>query len=732
MIRTKAGLFALAASTAAALAAMALGAVGAPSAAAAPAARHPVIVIGLGGLRWSDISANATPAIWQLAEAGSVGSLVTTTVHTVTCPDDAWLTLSAGRRAAVPPKGAVHCPPVPVVAAGGRPGQAEIPAMGALASYNKSTGYEPVLGTLATTVNAHGRCSLAIGPGAALALADGSGHVSEYIPGLPPPSRFGPRIGVLLALSACRPIIIDLGSLPPGAARARVVAAADHRIAEIVSDAPSGAIIALAGLGDSASTLHAGPHLRAIVIAGPGYGHGLLTSAATRQPGIVTITDLTPSILNWLGRPVPGGLVGSPITSAARGPLAEQVAAMVGQDVANQVYRSVVGWFFLYLGVGEAVVFALIALALRGTGAGRVRRRVAWYTAAGAFGAALPAGTFLAGLVPWGQFGHPAAWLYGLGFGWAAVIAVAALSGPWRKTPFGPVGFVCAVTLAVIGVDVITGSRLQIGAPFGLSLVEAGRLYGVGNNALGVYVVAGMLTAAWAAVSVLRRRQAGAEADAGSRRAALIAAGALAAATVIASGWPGFGAKVGGTIAMVPAYLVLLAAIAGMKITPRRGLLIAISGVAVVAVFAVLDYVIPAIGPSHLGGFVGQLVHGGAGGTLRRKISSNLHSLTQTWYTPFVPVVALVTGLMLAVPGKLRLRTFVAASRCEPLLRPSLFVVWLAGVLGWLADDSGVSVAAAALPVALPLAIVLVVRTASPPAAAPAAAREANLCATGQ
>src|SRR5580658_8714696 len=59
-----------------------------------------VIVIGLPGLRWTDISATATPAIWRLASAGSVGSLVTTTVHTTTCPDDAWLTLNAGDRAA--------------------------------------------------------------------------------------------------------------------------------------------------------------------------------------------------------------------------------------------------------------------------------------------------------------------------------------------------------------------------------------------------------------------------------------------------------------------------------------------------------------------------------------------------------------------------------------------------------------------------------------------------------
>jgi hypothetical protein len=38
------------------------------------------------------------------------------------------------------------------------------------------------------------------------------------------------------------------------------------------------------------------------------------------------------------------------------------------------------------------------------------------------------------------------------------------------------------------------------------------------------------------------------------------------------------------------------------------------------------------------------------------------------------------------------------------LLRPALSAIWLIGVLGWLSEDSGVTVPAAALPFLLPLA----------------------------
>ncbi len=578
-----AGLVALAIAGGAALAA------GGPSLAAIPAAGRPVVVIGIAGLRWSDLSPSATPAIWRLARAGSAGSLVTTTLHTTTCPADAWLTLNSGARSAEPPAGSVRCPAVRVLP---RPGhQALVPGMRSLIAYNSKSGYDPRWGTLATSPGS-GRCATAIGPGAGLALADRAGRVARYLPALPSASR---QAAAGLALAACPLTMLDLGSLPVSPARAARLSADDALVARVAAAAPAGSIITVAGLGDDDS-----PHLRTIAVAGAGYRSGLLTSESTRQPGVVTITDLTPSIFGWLGQPAPAGLTGSAITSAGRGPLAAAVEKMIGQDAANQVYRSIVGWFFLYYGVAEAVVLLLIGLVLRGSGEQTVRRRVAWYTGAAVFTAAVPAGTFLAGLVPWGQLSHPAVWLYGLGFAWAAVIAAGALAGPWRSQPFGPPGFVAAVTLAVIGVDVIAGSRLQVGAPFGLSLVEAGRFYGVGNNALGVYAVAGMLTAGWAAAS----------AGAAGRRAALTAAGAVALASVIASGWPGFGAKVGGTIAMVPAYLVLLAAVAGVRITLRRGLVIAVSGIALVAIFAVLDYLIPAIGPSHLGGFVGQVVHG--------------------------------------------------------------------------------------------------------------------------
>jgi hypothetical protein len=686
----------------------------AASANGVPASPHAVVLIGIPGLRWSDISASATPSLWRLAGRGSVGSLVVTAVQTRTCPVDTWLTLNGAARATAPRTKSAPCPPLPAVvpaAAGGKSASAPTPAQvtgfPGLIFYNKQFNYDPDWGVLATAAGPGG-CATAIGPGAALALAGPTGRAGRYLPGISGAGRS--------AFQICPLTVVDLGALPAaapgssgGPARASALRAAGQAAGRVIGAAPAGAIIVVAGLGDDVAA-----QVRAIIVSGPGYASGELASAATRHPGLTLITDLAASVLHWRGRPIPAAVIGSQLTSTTRGPLTATIRGLTGQDTAAQVYRSTILVFFLIFGFGEGIVFGVLALALRGRSADRRRRRVAAYRAAGVYGGSLPAGTFLASLVPWWLLPHPALLLYGMALAWAAVIAAVALAGPWRRDPFGPPGFVGAVTIAVIGLDVMTGSRLQLGTPFGLSVLTAGRFYGVGNNALGVYGIGGILAATWAGAVALRSGTAG---------RAVAAVAAVALFTVTASGLPSFGAKVGGTIAMVPAFLVVLAAVAGWRIDVRRAVAIAVSGVVLVVAFALVNYFVPGTGPSDIGAFVGHVLHGGAGGILHRKVGSNISSLTLTPFSPIPPAVVIVTGLMLAWPARFGLKSLAAGYRAAPLLRPALTAMWLIGLLGWLADDSGVTVAATALPLALPIAIVIVIsiRSGAPAADAPGA-----------
>jgi len=640
-----------------------------------------VVVVGLSGLRWGDVSPSATPALWRLAGQGSVGNLVDYAVKPLTCPADGWLTLNAGARAQSDHTNAA-CGAFPQVTPSGS--GATVPGLPALETYNHKFHNNPDWGLLSGQTPG---CATAAGPGAALALADRAGHVASYLP--------GPGQVTAAVLARCPLTVVDLGTLGY-TERARQLATADAQLATIAAALPAGTTLLVTAPGAPSKP----PHLQLALADGPGYSSGLLHAVSTRQPGLIVLTDLTPTVLGWLGATVPPQTVGAHVTRGDRGPLGATVQALTGRDTAEQVWRDTHDEFFWAYSLADAAVLAAIGLASWGAAPEQRRRRARRWRVAGVFAAAVPAGTFLASLVPWSTTAHPAAWLYGVSVALALVIAGAALLGCRNRDPLAPLGVICLFTVAVLGVDVMTGSGLQLETPFGLSVLEAGRFYGIGNEALGIYGLSGLFGAAWLALVLLRRYPS-------SRRPAVLAVAVVAVFAVFASGWPGFGGKVGGTIAMVPCFLLLAMAVAGVRLNWRRLLLAAVSGLALFVVFALISYFLPATGHSDIGRFAGDALHGHAGGLLLRKINSNIGSLSVNAFSPLIPIVVVWTGLMLWRPSWFRLTTMPRAFAAEPLLRPVLWVLWLLPVLGWLADDSGVIVPAAVLPFALPLGIAI-------------------------
>jgi hypothetical protein len=649
-----------------------------------------VIVVGLSGLRWSDVSATATPALWRLAGQGSVGDLVDYAVLPLTCPADAWLTLNAGARAKTDHTN-VTCGAYPQVTAAGS--GAQVPGLPALESYNQQFHNDPHWGLLAREVTASGHsCATAVGPGGALALAGRDGQVASYLP--------SPAQVTAAVLARCPLTVVDLGVLG-SAGRAAALAAANARLARILAAAPAGSTVLVTAPGAASKP----PHLQVALVSGPGYRAGTLAAASTRQPGLVVLTDLNATVLGWLGRTSPADAVGSAVTRDDRDSLSSAIEAMTSRDTAEQVWKSTHNAFFWTYSLADAVVLAAIGLVFWGAAEERRRQRARWWRVAGVFAAAVPVGTFLANLVPWSSSSHPALALYVASAGLALVVALAALAAGRRLTSLGPLtpfGLICLFTLVVLGVDVMTGSRLQLETPFGLSVLEAGRFYGIGNEALGIYGISGLLAAGWLALIFLGKYPS-------SRRPALLAVAVVAVFAVFASGWPGFGGKVGGTISMMPCFGLLALAVAGVRLTWRRVLLVAVSGLALFAVFALISFLVPATGKSDIGAFAGSTLHGNSGGLLLRKINSNLGSLSVNAFSPLIPLVVVVSGLMLWRPSWFRLRTlpkaYAAAPPTGPLMQPLLWVLWLMPVLGWLADDSGVIVPAAVLPFALPLGI---------------------------
>ena len=58
-----------------------------------------LVVVGLGGLSWDDVSAEDTPILWGLLRDGSAASVSVKSLRLTTCPTDGWATVSAGEAA---------------------------------------------------------------------------------------------------------------------------------------------------------------------------------------------------------------------------------------------------------------------------------------------------------------------------------------------------------------------------------------------------------------------------------------------------------------------------------------------------------------------------------------------------------------------------------------------------------------------------------------------------------
>ena len=270
-----------------------------------------VIIAGAAGLRWDDVNPVDTPTMWQLAQNGAVGALSVTSAHTPTCPVDGWLTLGAGNYA-LRSRNEVVDPDCPATL----PDIQSPDGIGAFVpeqdpGINGENGRQPYgtqPGALAESV----RCTAAVGPGAAVAAARASGRVDRYQPTLPQhPEGY---------LGTCILSVVDLGTILGTSAQVRQAAArqADQVLAKVLAARPARSLVLVAGLSDTDRT----SRLHVAIADGPGYPAGWLTSSSTSRPGYLQLTDLAPTALTALNKPLPAKLfAGQPATSIAGRPL---------------------------------------------------------------------------------------------------------------------------------------------------------------------------------------------------------------------------------------------------------------------------------------------------------------------------------------------------------------------------------------------------------------------------
>ncbi|HSL57625.1 MAG TPA: hypothetical protein VK866_07275, partial [Acidimicrobiales bacterium] len=503
-----------------------------------------------------------------------------------------------------------------------------------------------------------------------------------------PPAPFGLRadvdavvVATEVALDTADVVVVDTGDLDRHAAyatgttssqddlmRRRALARADDVVGQLTASLGDDTLVLVVGLTPPTRQWALTP----VVASGAGVRPGLLASASTQRSGLITLTDLAPTVLDALGADIPDDMIGAPLRYEP-GPV--DLAALQRTDDRANGRESIYFPISVTFIVVQALAYVLVLVALRhGGGAARVGRALRVVVLSFA---AWPLATFVLRAIPsvydLGAWAHLVLW--------AIAVALALAASRARRHPLSPLAWICGATVALLLVDLALGAPLQMSSLLGYSPHTAARFTGFGNTTFAVFGATAVVLAALHVHHAPRRGE------------ALLSAAALLVVVTIADGAPQLGADVGGILTFVPVFGLVWWALSGRRVSWR---VVVVAGAATVAVLAVavgIDLLRAPEARSHLGRFV--LASGDDQSTfwttVNRKWATNLRVLQATIWTWMVPIAGVFALYILVVArGWRRLLPDGSA------LRAGVVGVLATGLVGWLVNDSGVVVAATA------------------------------------
>ena len=392
----------------------------------------PVVVLATNNLTWADLQeqasregagassgssgvGSAADRLLAFAQRGEPMNLSVRTPADRTCPADAWLTLGRGRRASAV-EAAASC-------------------TGPTAAIPRST---PLVGALGQDVSIQ-----AVGPGTQLATGAPGASANR-------PTPVAPSVAQALTADADLTIVDTASTASTDAER---IVALDEALRTVQEQSRPDTRIIVASLADDEAP---GPQM-AVLPAGTrsarGTSDGLVVGDSTHQPGLVQLTDLTPTLVSALaGSPDPafdGHALRLPETGRAGVATAGAGAATgdarisrLADDAlhARASQATVMRAGALLMGLAVALL-VWAAVALRAPKASRreaLRRRVTWVAV---YLSALPTALLLVNAAPWWRVGARA----GSPSGWASLVAVVAAA----LVAAGIVGLVAGIVALV-------------------------------------------------------------------------------------------------------------------------------------------------------------------------------------------------------------------------------------------------------------------------------------------
>ncbi len=477
----------------------------------------------------------------------------------------------------------------------------------------------------------------------------------------------------------------------------------DSIIGNLVLRLDPGTMVLVVGVTPSASTYGMSP----LVAIGAGLERGELASPSTHRSGIVTLTDLAPSVLHMLGEDVPDSMHGTALRVTPGASSWESLTVLDEMLTARSESLPALRMAFVVISV---VVFlgALFALRLHRPGP----RGLRIIEVAALSCAAWPLVTFLL------RFSTTTSSLgiWTLPVSWAAAVGIGLATQPLRRSALDPLMVICGLTFTLITVDLALGGHLVLGSFFGSAPNVGFRYFGTDNAVFAILATCSIILCAG-----LIDRQGDDRFDERDRREQLWLVITVAAIAVLVDGAPWLGADVGGVLTLVPVLGVLVWVLSGRQLRWRY---------LVVAVAAALAVLVAAVGVdalrapdqrTHIGRFFIEIAQGNfelLSSTIVDKWNNSMAVLWASNWTWAVPIVAVYSLYVLVVAKGWTELLPIRSPR-----RAAVVAALVLGVVGWLLNDSGILVTALVLVYLGPFLILIEVRDGPRSGAAPVTSR---------
>ena len=678
-----------------------------------------VLLFGISRLQFDDVNPTDTPTLDRLLDRSAIGATSVRTVSRRPSSAEGYATAGAGARVRVGDAmdeaygaderiGALSARELAAGRTGlDSEGNVFVPALAATIRLNTGRFVPSLPGALADALKGAGKRVGVVAnsdtglvssnsqasrarPAAAMVVnsagAVDSGTIGESLLQRDASAPFGVRVdeeafveAVLATLNDADLVVADPGDLDRvGAAktdsteeqferlRARALIRTDRILGALVQRLDEHTMVIVTAVRPPTSEWELTP---TIVVNAP---TGYLQSPSTQRLGLITLTDLAPTILEQIGVQKPETMIGHGLrVTPTRG--AADLAPLRNLN-RLAAYRERI---YLPLTKGYVIFQTLIYLATillfssRG-GVGKSARWLEWIVLGIA---AWPLATFVFRLVP-------GAWHLGA-YGGVVVLAFDfVLVWIARRRPahaLSSLSRILFATVALIVVDVCLGARLQQASILGYSPHTAARFTGIGNAAFASLAVCSVL---WVGIHVHFAER---------RRSAMVTATVVCVLVFVVDGAPWLGSDVGGILTLAPVFGLLLYVLSGRRLSVKAFAAAVSATIAVLAVAALVDLTRPADERSHLGRFVLDIGKENStfSTTIGRKVATNIRVFTGSFWTWVVPVIAITLLYFLGAQ-----RGWERDIPVRSALRASLVASLLAGLLGFAVNDSGTVVTA--------------------------------------